>query len=414
MAFEIDMATFWSDWGVTCGNQSANNRYDCFYGLTMNDGFVCSNAKDFFDWNETNRYDFYKYYETVSGTPPVVYDEFTFYKNTNDVNIYDFKTFYEYAPSYFPAQCLSNNFVFAYKNNSTVYKSYDGINWSEITTDVMLDYEVNENCNTSNSNYIIMGGINNIIRYDIVNDTWENFAQTITFDDLAYNSIDDLFIGISRNTSTNNVHLSSDNGENWVTYSSGFNFDCIGYQYGGNQYYASIQAVSNTRVSTSPDGINWTTHVTSTGGAATTDSFYLDSVDVNGDIFFIPTKPTVGNNKWVLKTNDFITWDQYNFTFDGNWRCASFNPTNDNVVLMGKDPYLSAWNSFPAIVSSNAPTTYNYTDNCYYPFFDEFIAVTNYSEVTDDDKRILYSINKGENWIKVSGTSGNFTNVFVV
>jgi len=93
----IQMNTFWSDLGIVSGNTSANNQYDLYKGLTFNDGFVCASQYDFFTHLETNRYEFFKSYNSVDSD---IVDEYTFYKNTDDVRIYDFTTFYTYAGSY--------------------------------------------------------------------------------------------------------------------------------------------------------------------------------------------------------------------------------------------------------------------------------------------------------------------------
>ena len=91
------MNTFWSDLGVVGGNTSATNQYDLWKGITFNDGFVCASQYDFFTHLGTNRYEFFKSYNSVDSN---IVSEYTFYQNTSDPNIYDFKTFYEYAGQY--------------------------------------------------------------------------------------------------------------------------------------------------------------------------------------------------------------------------------------------------------------------------------------------------------------------------
>jgi hypothetical protein len=91
------MNTFWSDLGVVSGNTSATNQYDLFNGLTFNDGFVCSSQYDFFTHLGTNRYEFFKSYNSVDSN---IIDEYTFFQNTSDPNIYNFNTFFEYAGSF--------------------------------------------------------------------------------------------------------------------------------------------------------------------------------------------------------------------------------------------------------------------------------------------------------------------------
>lgn len=416
----VDMSTFWTDWGVSCGNQSANNFYDCFYGLTMTDGFVCANLQDFLAWNsvywgeEYNRYSFFKQYEN---TDPNIIDEFTFYQNTSDVNIWDFKTFYEIAPSYFPANCyippVVNQFILAYRNTNTPLISNDGINWNEITIS-LGNYTTLPNCNVRGGDYYLMGGLFNIVRYTISTDTWENFGTTYTIQDLAYNSDTGEFIGITRDTTTNNVHISSDFGETWTTYSSGFKFDCIGYSQGNLKYYASIKVtVGTNRVAISTNGITWTTVTTSSGGAETTSSRYLCSIYVNGDVWFIPNKPVSGD-EWILKTNDFSTFSQYNTTIGGDWRVVATDGINDEIVIMGEASYNSAWRYLPSILASNAPTTYQYTDVAYFYPNTVWVTGTRASDILDTNKKLLYSLDGGVNWTKIDGTTGNFTNILVI
>lgn len=417
----VDMSTFWTDWGVSCGNQSANNFYDCFYGLTMTDGFVCANLQDFLAWNsvywgeEYNRYSFFKQYEN---TDPNIIDEHTFYQNTDDPNIWDFKTFYEIAPSYFPANCyippVVNQFILAYRNNNKPLISNDGINWNEITIS-LGDYTTFANCKARGGDYYLMGGLSNMVRYTISTDTWENFGTTYNIQDLAYNSDTGEFIGITRETPTNNVHISSDNGETWTTYSSGIKFDCIGYSPGNLKCYASVNNAPNSnRVATSSDGITWLALTTSGGGAATTSSRYFTSIDVGGDVYFIPNKPSTGS-RYILGTNDFATWSEIVNTNTTDWRVVATDGINDAVVVMGEASFNSSWKTINALINSSAPTTYQYTDVAYFYPNNVWVTGTRASDILDTNKKLLYSKdNDGAAWTKIDGTNGNFTNILVI
>jgi hypothetical protein len=416
----VDMNTFWSDWGVACGNQTANNWYDCFNGLTMVDGFVCANFQDFLKWNniswgeEYNRYSFFKQYEN---TDPNIIDEFTFYQNTSDVNIWDFKTFYEIAPSYFPANCyilpVVNQFILAYRNTNKPLISNDGINWNEITIS-LGNYTAFPNCNVRGGDYYLMGGLSNMIRYTISTDTWENFGTTYYIQDLAYNSDTGEFIGITRDTATNNVHISSDNGETWTTYSSGIKFDCIGYSQGNLKYYASINNAPNSnRVATSSDGITWTAVTTSTLGAALTDSRYFISIDINGDIYFIPNKPAT-DSRYILTTNDFSTWGEIVDTNNTDWRVVATDGFNDAVVIMGEASFNSSWKTMTSLTNSSAPTTYQYTDVAYFYPNLVWVTGTRASDIADTNKKLLYSNDDGATWNKIDGTTGAYSNILVI
>jgi hypothetical protein len=93
----VNMNTFWSDLGVIGGVSGATNQYDLFNGLIFDDGFVSSSQYDFFQHLNTNRYEFFKSYNSVD---PNIVDEYTFFQNTSDPNIYNFNTFYTYAAEF--------------------------------------------------------------------------------------------------------------------------------------------------------------------------------------------------------------------------------------------------------------------------------------------------------------------------
>jgi hypothetical protein len=91
------MNTFWSNLGVVSGNISATNQYDLWKGITFNDGFVCASQYDFFTHLGTNRYEFFKSYNSTDSN---IVDETTFYQNTSDPEIWDYYTFYLHAAKY--------------------------------------------------------------------------------------------------------------------------------------------------------------------------------------------------------------------------------------------------------------------------------------------------------------------------
>jgi hypothetical protein len=91
------MNTFWSDLGVIGGNTSATNQYEVFNGLTFSGGFTCGSMFDFFKHLITDRFNFFKSYNSVDSN---IIDETTFYKNTSDPDIYDFYTFYQNSAKY--------------------------------------------------------------------------------------------------------------------------------------------------------------------------------------------------------------------------------------------------------------------------------------------------------------------------
>jgi len=90
----INLSTLFTSLGIIDGNQNAKNQYDFYYGVEWSGGTITYNQYDFFRQTpQGNRYDFFKQYTS----------ETDFYKNTNDPNIYDYKTFYENAAIYFPS-----------------------------------------------------------------------------------------------------------------------------------------------------------------------------------------------------------------------------------------------------------------------------------------------------------------------
>jgi hypothetical protein len=93
----IDLNGFWQSWDVVSGNTQATNQYEFWKGMVMSNGDVLANQYDFFTYHNTTRYEWFK---ALQGTYPEVWDEYTFYKNTNDARIYDYYTFYKYGGEY--------------------------------------------------------------------------------------------------------------------------------------------------------------------------------------------------------------------------------------------------------------------------------------------------------------------------
>jgi hypothetical protein len=63
----------------------------------MSNGQVLANQYEFFTYHNTTRYEWFK---DLQSTYPEVWDEYTFYKNTNDPTIYDMRTFYQFGAKY--------------------------------------------------------------------------------------------------------------------------------------------------------------------------------------------------------------------------------------------------------------------------------------------------------------------------
>ena len=96
---KINLSTFWSGWDVISGNTQATNQYDFWKGMVMSTGQILNNQYEFFQYHNTTRYEWFK---NLQSTYSDVFNEYTFYKNTTDPNIYDMKTFYQFgAPIWF-------------------------------------------------------------------------------------------------------------------------------------------------------------------------------------------------------------------------------------------------------------------------------------------------------------------------
>lgn len=96
----INLSTFWTTWGVSSGDTTSTNQYDFWRGLIMTGGTRMNSQYDFFKFHNTTRY---KFFNDLNSTYPEVWDEYTFYQNTNDARIYDYKTFYQYAAQSLPS-----------------------------------------------------------------------------------------------------------------------------------------------------------------------------------------------------------------------------------------------------------------------------------------------------------------------
>ena len=93
----INLTTFFSDWGIVAGNGDATDFYSFWNGLELSGGTIISNITEFMNYHNTTRYEFF---HNLQSTYPDVFDEYTFYKNIDDPEIYDFTSFYQHAASY--------------------------------------------------------------------------------------------------------------------------------------------------------------------------------------------------------------------------------------------------------------------------------------------------------------------------
>lgn len=84
----INLAELFNTLGIVGGNTAAKNQYEFFKGIQWSDGSTTYNQYEFFKKvGNDSRYDFFKPY----------INEREFYRNIDDVRIYDYKTFYQFA-----------------------------------------------------------------------------------------------------------------------------------------------------------------------------------------------------------------------------------------------------------------------------------------------------------------------------
>lgn len=163
----VDMNTFWCDWQVLSGDNTAFDEYTTFKnGLLMNDGItLCYNMYDLCQYNNTNRYELFKYYEYLD---PDIYGEYQFYKYTNDSNIFDYRTFWQNAPSYLGTcspPILPKIAVFGRINTEAFTSTDDGLTYNNTTIQIPVplppsspnNMYVQRNSFTMDGNGIFMG-----------------------------------------------------------------------------------------------------------------------------------------------------------------------------------------------------------------------------------------------------------------
>lgn len=93
----INLTTFFNDWGIVAGNGDATDFYSFWNGLELSGGTIISNITEFMNYHNTTRYEFF---HNLQSTYSDVFDEYTFYSNIDDPEIYDFTSFYQHAASY--------------------------------------------------------------------------------------------------------------------------------------------------------------------------------------------------------------------------------------------------------------------------------------------------------------------------
>ena len=86
----INLEEVFDGLGVVSVNKLSNNQKEFYQDVLWNDGIITHNQKEFFEKASDSRYDFFKQYG----------NEREFYWNIDDVEIWDFNTFYKHAQTY--------------------------------------------------------------------------------------------------------------------------------------------------------------------------------------------------------------------------------------------------------------------------------------------------------------------------
>jgi hypothetical protein len=87
----INLDTLFSSLGIVSGNAAAQNQYDFYKGIVWNDATITYDQYEFFEKLGVSRRDFFRTYAA---------NEREFYRDIDDIRIYDFWTFYKHAAEY--------------------------------------------------------------------------------------------------------------------------------------------------------------------------------------------------------------------------------------------------------------------------------------------------------------------------
>lgn len=129
--------------GIGQSTDRPTNFYDFWNSIYTNTPRTkINNITDFMNWKGTNRYEFFT---SLNTEYPDVWDEYTFYQNTYDDRIYDFKTFYEYAGG-----SLSSAYLFSIGSGNTTSSlpfitNYNYVYSQSIHTTNILTGQTNNN-----------------------------------------------------------------------------------------------------------------------------------------------------------------------------------------------------------------------------------------------------------------------------
>jgi hypothetical protein len=353
----INLNGFWQSWDVVSGNTAATNEYEFWKGMVMSTGQVLNNQFDFFTYHNTTRYEWFK---ALQGTYPDVWDEYTFYKNTNDPRIFDFKTFYQYCGEYLvgtpvtptptptntptPTPTPVGTIEYVAITNTDISYSYEGQDWyvgNNTTGDSLRSRSLVYN----GSRWLAGCSGGSLIIYSDDSINWSGTNASSVFD-VFVNSIiwngSKWFAG----GRSSNVFAESTDGINWTALTDASTYFSRIFQlvYDGTNIVAAGWDLSNTpQVASTNDGGNtWTDIVTLGTGSGEVPTSLTYSSDLG---LYVYTQQSGFDNVYI--SNDRVNWSAVtnsdvssNSSYSCGWDGTKFvlgNQYNTNPLFYSYD-----------------------------------------------------------------------------
>ena len=372
----IEMSIFWDEWGVVYGNNTADNWYDAFNGLVMNDDFVCANATDFFNWNDISRYDFFRAYSDDENT---IDSEYEFYQNTSDERIFDFYTFWKYAAEYLTPIPTIVDYVIGMDgdNNLIPYSNDGGVNFtnSGITIPSVLPTKslVQLRSKTNDGENIYFGSstdgaTSRLYKWSSASNEMtilSTFTGTRSFNSVQYVN-PNLFYAVPSQQTTNNLLKSTNGGVTFTasTLSPTFTPNKIVWANqgaGGKVIMGGNGTTQRFLYSTNSAHTTWSLCNTHTSIATELNSlYYFDNVGKYIALFKNST-----NTQDVLISSNGITWTKP-FTSTGNTLnlvCGAYDAETNTFMALSDG-------TSTGVISTDGFTTFQNITQPNKPFVD--------------------------------------------
>jgi len=249
-------------------------------------------------------------YLVAGGSTGTVYtspDLTTWTNRTSGVGARDIFAISEYVGGYFVLGGASNYFAY----------STDGITWTAGTNSAFGDTKA---IATNGSNNWIMAG-NLKVLYGGPS-SWTEVATSVSANAAAFGNSTYLIAGNSGSVAT---ATSASNGSSWTNRTSGFGTTAIYSATYGNGLF--VIGGDGGKISTSPDGITWTSISSGFSTAVRVESIYYK------DPYFIATGGTGSTGSTRVSTNG-STWTEVSGLSSGIARAVS---ASDTLVFMTGD-----------------------------------------------------------------------------